>query len=76
MLGVIFKKPMAGGYCEGCSTFVVISSGVPQGSHLGPLLFNVFTIDIHKIITNSNFLLFVDDKKIIKLPKSISDCQK
>lgn len=53
-----------------CSTFVPVPSGVPQGSHLGPLLFNIFINDIREIFDHSSLLLFADDMKISKL----SDC--
>lgn len=42
----------------------LMSSGVPQGSHLGLLLFIIFINDIHLVITSSKFLLFADDVKI------------
>jgi hypothetical protein len=44
--------------------------GVPQGSTLGPLLFNIFISDICDSIHNSQCLLFAEDSKIYR---SISD---
>ena len=44
------------------SDWVDVSSGVPQGSVLGPLLFLIFVNDIPEWI-KSNVKMFADDKK-------------
>ena len=52
---------------------IFATSGVPQGSHLGPLLFLLFIDDIRQVLLNSEFLLFADDLKIYKCVSSLSD---
>lgn len=50
------------------------SSGVPQGTVLGPLLFNLFIDDIFKVITVS-CLGYADDLKIYHQVTNFQDCQ-
>lgn len=50
------------------------SSVVPQGSVLGPLLFNVFINDLSASL-QSNFLLFADDLKIFNKVNSRKDME-
>jgi retron-type reverse transcriptase len=55
-------------------SFVRIS-GVPQGSTLDPLLFNIFINDICDSIHNSQSLLFADDLKIYHSISDVDDCK-
>lgn len=56
------------------SKFLTVPSGVPQGSHLGPLLFTLYINDIGSSFSNSSHLLYADDTKIFKIIKSPQDC--
>ncbi|KAG7297988.1 hypothetical protein JYU34_018748 [Plutella xylostella] len=55
------------------SPFTEISSGVPQGSLLGPLLFVIFINDITSCFQHSQLFLFADDMKIAKRICSADD---
>lgn len=48
------------------SDSIIVSSGVPQGSHLGPILFTLFINDLPPVIQFSKVLLYADDTKLLK----------
>lgn len=52
---------------------IIATSGVPQGSHLGPLIFILSINDVEHFINNSNLLVFADDMKISRIISSPDD---
>jgi hypothetical protein len=56
-----------------CSNFVDVSSGVPQDSVLGPILFLVYINDIIDSIRCCHIKLFVDDTGIYLPIKTAAD---
>ncbi|XP_075150461.1 uncharacterized protein LOC142224560 [Haematobia irritans] len=60
--------------CEGCySQSYVLKSGIPQGSVLGPLLFNIYINDVSSCFLHSNYLLYADDLKIFSCIRNSVD---
>lgn len=53
---------------------IPVPSGVPQGSHIGPLLFNLFINDVATCFVSSEFLLFADDLKLFRSVVNADDC--
>ena len=52
-----------------------VTSGVPQGSVLGPIMFLIYVNDM-TVGISSYMNMFADDAKIMRRVKNIEDCNK
>ena len=60
--------------CGECSNTAKVTSGIPQGSVLGPILFLVFINDLPNVI-QASIKLFADDAKIYHIVTSQEDIE-
>ncbi|CAH2095709.1 unnamed protein product [Euphydryas editha] len=58
------------------SDYINVPSGIPQGSHLGPLFYSAYIYDIDTVLVNSKHLLYADDKKVYISVRSVDDCKR
>ena len=66
-----YQRVVLNGYT---TDWVSVTSGVPQGSILGPTLFLMYINDLPDVLSHSKCLLFADDAKIFKNIQSVDDC--
>ena len=53
-----------------------MSTGVPQGSILGPLLFILFINDLHEVLRHSKIIMYADDTVIYVSANELENIQK
>ena len=56
------------------SSWQEVTSGIPQGSVIGPLLFVIFINDLPEIIKSYELFLFADDMKLFHAIYTEEDC--
>ena len=56
------------------SSWQEVTSGIPQGSVIGPLIFVIFINDLPEVINSSELLLFADDMKLLYAIYTEEDC--
>ena len=59
-----------------CVSLKPISTGVIQGSALGPLLFLVYIYDLHKRVNYSKAYQFADDTNMLQSDSSLKNVAK
>ena len=58
----------------GTSDWLTVTSGVPQGSILGPLFFIIYINDLPGVVSDGNkIVLYADDSKLYKVIHSVHD---
>ena len=56
------------------SSWQEITSGIPQGTVIGPLLFVIFINDLPEVIKSSELFLFADDTELFHAIYTEEDC--
>jgi hypothetical protein len=58
------------------SNTLPVTSGVPQGPIIGPLLFVLYINDLPDAVTSSQVAMFADDTKLFTTVKREDDCKR
>lgn len=61
-------------FCGHCSVPFKVTSSVPRGGHLSPLLFNNFINDIYTAFQNTKYILLTDGLKWLIVLKTVQIC--
>ena len=59
-----------------CSSYSELRAGLPQGSLLGPLLFNIFIYDLNYVVPDMSLRLYADDTTLHASDVSLIALQK
>ena len=61
-------------YCNVESASIRVTSGIVQGSMLGPKLFNVYINDLSQQVESVHMLLYADDGKTVSMASDLQNC--